>query len=413
MKLSDLKCRKATAPDRLIKLADGQGLYLHVYPNGKKLWRLSYRYDGKQRDLAFGPYPHISLLDARKKREAARDLLCDNKDPGAVRQREIEAEAECMETTFGAFANLYLDRLAATGRSQPTIKKARWIVEDLAGELRPTQVSDITPRDVLRALRAVEAKGNRETARRMRGVLSAVFRLAVIEGAIDIDPTAALQGALLPPKTNHHAAITDPAAFGGLLRVIDGYEGHRSIKIVLQLLALTFPRPGELRHAEWIEVDLPGALWIIPAERTKMRREHRIPLSRQALDCFSQLKDVTGRGARCFPSIRSLNSPLSDGALNAALRALGVEGSVHVSHGFRSSASSLLNEHSAFSSEAIERALAHGEPDKVRRAYNRAQYWDERVQMMQWWADYLDRLRKTPSRTPIVAEAPGQLDLFA
>src|SRR5690606_24952420 len=234
--------------------------------------------------------------------------------------------------------------------------------------------------------RVVEAKGNRETARRMRGVLSAVFRLAVIEDVIKVDPSAPLRGALLPPETRHQSAVTKPEAFGALLRAIDGYEGHRTIRTALQLLALTFPRPGELRLAEWPEVDLAEAVWIIPAHRTKMRREHRIPLSRQAIAKFEALRTMTGRGSLGFPSIRSLDKPLSDGALNAALRAMGIDGATHVSHGFRSSASSLLNEHSAFSTEAIERALAHGEPDKVRRAYNRAQYWDERVSMMQWWA---------------------------
>ncbi len=406
MKLSDLKCRKASASERRLKLADGEGLFLHVYPNGKKLWRLSYRHAGKQRELAFGPYPHISLLEARKKREVAKDLLRDGKDPAAERRREEETAEALEETTFAAFADLYLDRLAKTGRSAATIKKAKWIVEDLAADLRPHQIADITPRDVLKALRVVEAKGNRETARRMRGVLSCVFRLAVIEDAAETDPSAALKGALLPPETRHNSAVIDPDGFGALLRVVDGYDGHKTIKIALQLLALTFPRPGELRQAEWPEVDIGGRLWIIPAARTKMRREHRIPLSRQAAEKFEALKEITGRGQRCFPSIRSLDNPLSDGALNAALRAMGIDGAIHVAHGFRSSASSLLNEHSAFSPEVIERALAHGEPDKVRRAYNRAQYWDERVRMMQWWADYLDKLK----RGPIVVQRPARAD---
>ena len=393
MKLSDLKCRKAKAEDKLIKLSDGDGLFLHVYPNGKKLWRMSYRHAGKQRDMPFGPYPLVSLLEARERRYAARKLLLDGKDPAAEKKAEEAAVALREETTFAAYADIYLDRLAKAGRSEPTLKKSRWIVEILARDLRSQQLVDITPRDVLRVLRVVEAKGNRETARRMRGVLSAVFRLAVIEDVIQVDPSASLKGALLPPETRHQSAVTKPEAFGALLRAIDGYDGHRTIKIALQLLALTFPRPGELRFAEWSEIELGEAIWIIPAHRTKMRREHRIPLSRQAVERFEALKDMTGARTLCFPSIRALDKPLSDGALNAALRAMGVDGATHVAHGFRSSASSLLNEHSVFSSEAIERALAHGEPDKVRRAYNRAQYWDERVTMMQWWADYLDRLK--------------------
>jgi integrase len=410
MKLSDLKCRKATAEEKLIKLSDGDGLFLHVYPNGKKLWRMSYRHAGKQRDMPFGPYPLVSLLEAREKRYAARKLLLDGKDPAAEKKAEENAVALREETTFAAYADIYLDRLAKAGRSMPTLKKSRWIVEVLAKDLRTQQLTDITPRDVLRVLRVVEAKGNRETARRMRGVLSAVFRLAVIEDVIQIDPSAPLKGALLPPETRHQSAVTKPEAFGAMLRGIDGYEGHRTIKIALQLLALTFPRPGELRLAEWSEVDLAEKVWMIPASRTKMRREHRIPLSRQATEKLEALWAMTGKGALCFPSIRALDKPLSDGALNAALRAMGIDGATHVAHGFRSSASSLLNEHSSFSSEAIERALAHGEPDKVRRAYNRAQYWDERVSMMQWWADYLDRLKAT--RRPVAEPLPGQPDLF-
>lgn len=410
MKLSDMKCRKAGAEGKRIKLSDGDGLFLHVYPNGKKLWRMSYRHAGKQRDLPFGPYPLVSLLAAREKRYAARKLLLDGKDPAAEKKAEETAAAQREETTFAAYADIYLDRLVQAGRSEPTLKKSRWIVEVLAKELRSQQLADITPRDVLRVLRVVEAKGNRETARRMRGVLSSVFRLAVIEDVIQVDPSAPLKGALLPPETRHNSAVTDPDAFGALLRAIDGYEGHRTIKLALQLLALTFPRPGELRQAEWPEVDIKGTLWIIPAHRTKMRREHRIPLARQAVEKFEALREITGRGQLCFPSIRSLDNPLSDGALNAALRAMGIDGSVHVAHGFRSSASSLLNEHSTFSPEVIERALAHGEPDKVRRAYNRAQYWDERVRMMQWWADYVDRLKVR--RMPVLEKPGAQPDLF-
>lgn len=413
MKLSDLKCRKAKAEDKLIKLSDGDGLFLHVYPNDKKLWRMSYRHAGKQRDMPFGPYPLVSLLEAREKRYAARKLLLDGKDPAAEKKAAEVAAAQREETTFAAYADIYVDRLAKAGRSEPTLKKSRWIVEILAKDLRSQQLADITPRDVLRALRVVEAKGNRETARRMRGVLSAVFRLAVIEDVIQVDPSTPLKGALLPPETRHQSAVTKPEAFGALLRAVDGYDGHRTIKIALQLLALTFPRPGELRLAEWSEIELGEAVWIIPAHRTKMRREHRIPLSRQAVEKLEALKDITGAGTLCFPSIRALDKPLSDGALNAALRAMGIDGATHVAHGFRSSASSLLNEYSAFSSEAIERALAHGEPDKVRRAYNRAQYWDERVTMMQWWADYLDQL-KCESRY-VVAERGrvAQPDLFS
>lgn len=393
MKLSDLKCRKAAAPQRPIKLTDGGGLYLHVYPNGRKFWRLAYRLDGKQRVLQLGAYPEVTLIKARLQREVARAQLADGKDPSG-RVSEAAAAPDLEEpSTFAAFADLHVQRLALAGRAEPTLKKARWILEDLAAELRPFPIADIKPRDVLRVLRVVEAKGNRETARRMRGVLSAVFRLAILEDACDSDPTASLKGALLAPKVRHHSALIEPRQFGGLLRAIDGYDGHRVVRLGLQLLALTFPRPGELRLTEWSEVRLDEALWVVPAARTKMRREHRIPLSRQALERFEELGKITGRGRLCFPSIRTPAKPLSDGALNASLRAMGIDGAAHVSHGFRSSAASILNEHSTFAPDVIERALAHGEPDKIRRAYNRADYWAERVRMMQWWADYCDRIK--------------------
>lgn len=396
MKLSDITCRKAVAADVAFKLSDGGGLFLHVAPSGRKSWRLSFRLQGQQTEMTIGTYPDISLLEARDKRQAARRLIAKGLDPRTGARRARREGAGLLQLTFGDFADLYLSRQVQAGRATPTLVKARWIVEDLAADLREMHVADIKPRDVLRVLRAVEAKGNRETARRMRGILSAVFRLAVIEQAIETDPTAPLRGALLPPQTRHHSAVTNPAQFGALLRVIDGYEGQTSIKIALQLLALTFPRPGELRLTQWNEVQLNDRVWTIPAERTKLRREHRIPLSEQALAKFTELRTITGKGLLCFPSIRSASSPLSDGALNAALRAMGVDGATHVAHGFRSSASSLLNEHSAFTPDVIERALAHGDPDTVRRAYNRAHYWEERVRMMQWWADYLDRLRAKP-----------------
>jgi len=413
MKLTDLKCRKAVATDSPIKLADGAGLYLQVYPNGRKLWRLAYRYGGKQRTIAFGPYPHITLLKARKEREAVKDLLREGKDPIAERRAVAAAEEALEESTFGAFADLYLKRLSLAGRSEATVTKARWIVKDLAADLQKQQARDITARDVLQVLRAVEAKGNRETANRMRGMLSAVFRLAVIEGAADSDPTVALKGALLPPQTRHRPAITEPKAFGGLLRAIDGYEGLKTVKLALQILSLTFPRPGELRLAEWSEVDIEGRLWTIPATRAKMRREHKIPLSRQAVNKFKDLHEISGKRTLCFPSPRSADKPLSDNALNAALRTMGIDGNTHVAHGFRSSASSMLNEHSSYAPDVIERALAHGDPDKIRRAYNRADYWAERERMMQWWADYLDKLKRPPaSETTENSEPAPQEFLF-
>lgn len=222
MKLSDLTCRKAVAVERALKLSDGDGLFLHVMPNGKKSWRMSFRLDGRQSEITFGSYPEVSLLEARDKRRTARRLLGDGKDP-RTGTRPVERRAAARPaTTFGDFADLYLSRQVQAGRATPTLVKARWIVEDLAVDLRQMHIADIKPRDVLRVLRVVEGKGNRETARRMRGILSAVFRLAVIEQAIETDPTAPLRGALLPPQTRHHSAVTSPPQFGAA-------AGHRRL----------------------------------------------------------------------------------------------------------------------------------------------------------------------------------------
>jgi len=276
--------------------------------------------------------------------------------------------------------------------------KNRWLLEDLASPLRDRPIAQITPPEVLEVLRRVEAKGAHESAQRLRSAIGRVFRFAIATGRTPSDPTAALAGALVVHRVRHHPAITNPAAVGQLLRAIDGIDGSRVVKAALQIMALCFPRPGELRHAEWQEIDLDKAVWSVPEQRTKMRRPHAIALPPQAVTVFRDLHLISGRGRLVFPGVRSNARPLSENTLNAALRRLGYGVNEMTAHGFRTIASTLLNESGEWSSDAIERALAHQDANAVRRAYARGEYWDERVRMAAWWGDHLDHLRLASGR---------------
>ena len=269
----------------------------------------------------------------------------------------------------------------------------------------PSPVLEITPLEVLAELRKVEAKGLHETAKRMRSAYGEVFRYAVMTAKATQDPTSALRGALTIPIVKHRAAITDPKELGALLRAIDGFSGQPTTIAALKLMALLFPRPGELRLAEWPEFDLSSAVWAIPASRTKMRREHRVPLSRQAIQVLENLFPFTEHSALVFPGLQSATKPISENTMNLALRRLGYTKDEATSHGFRATASSLLNESGKWSADVIERALGHQDADAVRRAYARSEYWKERVEMNQWWADYLDALREGGRFTPFLPKA--------
>lgn len=261
-------------------------------------------------------------------------------------------------------------------------------------EIGARPIAEISAPEILRVLRAVEARGRHETARRLRATIGQVFRYAVATGRANGDPTGALKGAIAAPVVHHRAAIIEPKAFGGLLRAIDGYDGAPETRAALELLALTFVRPGELRSAEWSDFDLSAGLWSIPAERMKMRRPHRVPLSPQALTVLRELHSITGAGKYLFPSVRSGDRCMSENTINAALRRLGFGKDEMTAHGFRSAASSILNECGLWHADAIERQLAHVDNDSVRRAYARADYWDERVRMIAWWADKCAEMRR-------------------
>jgi integrase len=392
MPLTDLECRKAKAPQKLTKLSDMGGLQLWVYPTGSKLWRFAYRFGGKQKSLALGRYPATTLLQARMARDEAKVLLGEGSDPSHVK-RLAKLEREFPGDSFAIVAKEYLAKLRRERRADATMTKLEWLLDFALPVLGPISVSAIRPIEILAVLRTVEKRGRYDTALRLRSTIGAVCRYAIATARAETDPTASLHGALTAPTVKPRAAITDPKAVGALMRAIDGFKGQNTTQAALKLMALLFPRPGELRAAQWSEFDLEGAVWTIPPARTKMRREHRVPLSRQALSILYDLQSINGAGALVFPGLRTVRRPISENTMNAALRRLGYSQDEATAHGFRATASTLLNESGLWSADAIERQLAHVESNDVRRAYARGMHWDERVKMMTWWADYLDQLK--------------------
>jgi integrase len=394
MPLSDVQIRAAKPGDKIRKLSDGGGLQLWVNPDGSKYWRLAYRFGGKQKTFAIGVYPDIGLKDARKAREDAKRVLEQGRDPSTVKKLTKAARAVAAANTFATVAEELTAKKRREGRAAATLDKFEWLIGLANPFIGSMPISDVDAPDVLVALRAIEVRGKHETARKLRSAIGEVCRYAVATARAKADPTYALKGALTAPIVRGRAAITDPKNFGGLLRAIDDYEGAPETKTALLLQALTFVRPGELRAAEWTEFDLDAAVWTIPAEKMKMRRPHRVPLAPQAVAILRGLQKMTGGHRFAFPSIRSRDRCMSENTLNAALRRLGFGKDEMTAHGFRSAASSMLNESGLWNPDAIERQLAHIEANAVRKAYARADYWDERVRMMAYWADRLDAMRE-------------------
>lgn len=373
------------------KKYDERGLYLLLEPRGTRCgawWRFKYRFQGKERGLSLGVYPDVKLKQAREKRDDARALLADGVDPS--RQRRVQKQSHAL--TFKLVAEEWL-QLQSQSLAQLTLAKARWLFDShIFPEIGSEPISRITAPLLLAALRKIEAKGAHETAQRAKQKCSQVFRYAIATGRADRDPTQDLRGALAPVVTQNHAAITEPSRVGELLRAIDGYVGQPVTHAALRLAPLVFVRPGELRAAEWAEFDLETAEWRIPGSRMKMGEQLVVPLSTQAVAILRDLHALTGRGRYAFPSLRTTARPMSENTLNAALRRLGYTGDDMTAHGFRTTASTLLNEQ-GWHPDLIELQLAHAERNKVRAAYNKAQRLDERRKMMQAWADYLDGLR--------------------
>ncbi|MBI5018171.1 MAG: integrase arm-type DNA-binding domain-containing protein [Deltaproteobacteria bacterium] len=394
--LTDTAVRNAKPRDKVFKLADGGGMYLAVSPSGGKWWRFKYRVDGKEKLLALGTYPDVGLARAREKRDAARKLLADGIDPGAARKAakaEKTAAADRAVNTFEAVAREWHGKQSISWAPSNAARILRRLEVDVFPIVGALPVGEVTAPALLAMIRRIEARGVLETAHRALGYSGQVMRYAVATGRADRDPSGDLQGALPPCKVTHHASITDPKAIGSLLRVVEGYEGAFTTKCALRLAPLLFVRPGELRGAEWVEVDLDTAEWRIPKGRMKMKAPHLVPLARQALAVLRELQTLTGSGKYFFPSIRSGDRCMSENTINAALRRMGYTGNEMTGHGFRSMASTLLNEQ-GWNRDAIERQLAHAERDNVRAAYNYAEHLPERRKMMQAWADYLDRLRE-------------------
>lgn len=392
MPLSDFACKNAKPKDRPYRLADGDGLYLLVQKGGSKLWQLRYRHLEKENILSFGKYPLVSLLDARERRDDAKRLLIAGINPSTKRKEEKVAALTEARTTFGLIAEDYVKRMEDRVAAASTVTKTKWLLEDLASPLAKRPIKEITSAEILQLLQKIEKSGRRETARRLRGVIGSVFRMAIVTLRAETDPTLALQGALQPPKANGRAAITDEKKFGQLLVAIDEYDGWPTLKAALQFLALTCVRPGEVRGATRDEFDREKAVWHIPAERMKMRAPHDVPLSKQALRVLEEVWPLSEHGGLVFPSIRSTKRPLSENAMNAALRRMGYGKDEVTAHGFRVTASTFLNARS-YDSDVIEAVLAHQDKNTIRRTYNRATYWEQRVKLMQEWGDVLDVLK--------------------
>lgn len=390
MPLTDAAVRKAKPTQKAFKIFDERGLFLLVTPPGGKLWRFKYRFAGKEKLLGLGTYPDVSLATARDRRDEARKRVAAGVDPSHERRALRGKDAE----TFELIAREWFDKF----KTQWTDGHQRTVLSRLEKNLFPfigaQPLRTITAPDVLRSLRRIEARGANETARRVRQIASQIFCYAVATGRADRDPSADLRGALSPVAVQHRAAITEPRELARLLRVLDSYEGTAVVQCALQIAPLVFVRPGELRHAEWSEIDLERAEWTIPAWRMKMRQTLTVPLSRQAVAILRNAQQVTGDGKYVFPSARSSARPMSDNAVLAALRRCGVEKHEMSGHGFRATARTILDEILHIRVDLIEHQLGHAVKDPNGRAYNRTAFLKERRDMMQLWADYLDQLKR-------------------
>lgn len=391
MLLTDAKIR-TQKPDsaRTIKLADGDGLVLFVTPQGKKWWRFRYRFDGKEKMLSLGVYPSVSLVDAREKRNDCRKQLRKGIDP--AKERKVSTESTPEIPTFDRIAREWHTRFQSKWVPAYSVRILRRLELDVFPFIGERPIGEITSQEVLQVLRRVELR-TLETTHRLKTACSQIFRYAIAIGHVQHDPVANLRGAIPSVKYTHRAAPTDPREIAPLMRAIDGYSGSFVVKCALQLSPLTFVRPGELRQAEWSELDLDKAHWNIPAERMKMKVAHIVPLSSQAMTVLKALHAVTGHGRFCFPGHRSPLRCMSDNAVNAALRRMGFDNTEIVAHGFRAMARTVLDEVLQVRPDFIEHQLAHVVRDPNGRAYNRTQHLAAREKMMQQWADYLDGLK--------------------
>ena len=391
MKLTASQIKSAKATNKPIKLADGRGLYVLVKLNGAKYWRLKYRFAGKEKLLALGVFPAVSLAQARLLCAEAKALLAANRDPSLTKQIQKNLLQNKSQDTFEAVANEWFAAKIADKSESYKARTWRILEKDLFPRIGQISAGDLTGQMLLAALRAIEVR-TIDIAHRAKQTVSQVMRYAVATGRADRDIAADLTGALKPRSVKHAATLLDPSEIGQLLRSIDAYSGSLIVKSALQLSPLLFVRPGELRTMEWKELDWETARWEIPAEKMKMRQPHIVPLASQSLDVLRQIHPLTGRGDYVFPSARKGGRPLSDNGVRTALRSLGYTNEQITPHGFRAMARTLLDEELKYRVDYIEHQLAHAVKDPLGRAYNRTKHMDERVEMMQSWADYLQSL---------------------
>lgn len=374
------------------KVFDGRGLYLLLTANGSKYWRYDYRFAGKRKTLALGVYPDITLQDARNKHQEARRLLALGKDPGQLKRELKQAHLHSAETSFGAVASEWFMRNMEDKSHSYRDRTLRILEQDLYPSLSNRPISEIKAPELLRVLRKIEER-TVDIAHRAKQTSGLIFRYAVATGITDRDPTTDLSGALRARQTKHHSALTTPHEVGELLRSIDDLDNNSSAKTALQLSALLFQRPGEIRHMEWIEIDWQRDRWELPPGKMKMGREHIVPLSQQAIALLKSRKEYTGNRHFVFPSPHKRNQPISENTVRKALRSMGYTNEKMTPHGFRAMARTLLDEELNYRVDIIEHQLAHAVKDPTGRAYNRTKFIDQRTKMMQAWADYLDRLK--------------------
>jgi len=399
MPLTDTAIRNAKPREKQYKLYDKRGLYLLVRTSGK-YFRFDYRFLGKRKTMALGVYPDVPLADARQARDDAYKLLKKDIDPSQRKQENKAMMKEMVENNFEAIAREWLKKQAHVWSKAHLSRVTGRLKLNIFPFLGKRPVKLITAPELLKVLQKIESRGAFDTAHRVKQICGQVFRYAIATGRGDRDPSADLRGALTPVKSKSMAAITDPKKIGGLLRAIDGYEGHITTKCALQLAPLVFVRPGELRHAEWTEIDLDNAEWKIPAHKMKMRSPHIVPLSKQAINILKKIEPVTGDGEYVFPSLRSAQRAMSNNTVLAALRRMGYSKDEMTGHGFRSMASTILHEQ-GWPSDVIERQLAHAESNSVKAAYNHAEHLPERRKMMQAWGDYLEALKTGAQVIPL------------
>lgn len=406
MALTDTAIRKIKAGEKPVRFFDGGGLYLQVSPAGAKLWRFKYRFDGKEKLLALGVYPDVTLASARQKRDNARKMLAEGIDPGEKRKAAKATRAGLAANTFEVIGREWYAKTAPMLAASTKGKLLRFLEVDVFPWIGVRPITSIAAADLINVIERIEERGALDIARRVHNYMGRIFRYAVGRGLVSRDPSRDIEMKdILPPEdVQHHASVTDPKAVGGLLRAIDGFTGAFTTRCALRLAALAFVRPGELRHAEWTELDFAAAEWRIPAGKMKMKEQHIVPLSLQAIAILREIQPLTGRGRYVFPSERGGGRPMSENTINAALRRLGYAKNEMTGHGFRSMASTLLHE-LGLPNAVIERQLAHGERNKVSASYNFAEHLPARRNMMQTWADYLDKLRVGATVIPIRGQA--------